>query len=209
MIENIIKSCLDKRKTRVLLSLGSHKGYPEVPFFLKNFPNAKIYCFEPDPRNLKYLSNFKSDRCEIYPVAIADHDGMIDFFQSYQNGVEDFSDSSSIHFPTGHIIKHPHVLFKKDSITVKCTTLDSWSSSNGIESIDLIWADLQGAEGDLIRGGMNILRATSYLYTEYSLDSELYESQMLLPEIMNALPFFTQIYKEEGNVLLQNIYHNS
>ena len=35
-------------------------------------------------------------------------------------------------------------------------------------AIDLIWADVQGAEADLIEGGTEALRRTRYFYTEYN-----------------------------------------
>ena len=38
---------------------------------------------------------------------------------------------------------------------------------NNIECIDFIWADIQGAERDMIRGAGSTLGMTKYLYTEY------------------------------------------
>jgi hypothetical protein len=51
---------------------------------------------------------------------------------------------------------------------------------NDISFIDFIWADVQGAEEDLILGGLDTLRKrTKYLFTEYN-NSEMYEGQINL-----------------------------
>ena len=63
---------------------------------------------------------------------------------------------------------------------------DASMFSESFLSIDFLWADIQGAEGEMIRGGQKALSATPFLYTEYSND-ELYEDQVSLCEILGLL----------------------
>ena len=72
-----------------------------------------------------------------------------------------------------------------------------------IDTVDFIWADVQGAEGDMIRGGLRVLSRTRYLYTEWS-DDELYEGQATLTEILRLLPDFRVVELWSDDVLLEN-----
>ena len=73
-----------------------------------------------------------------------------------------------------------------------------------IESIDFIWADVQGAEENLILGGRETINKSHYFYTEYS-DRELYEGQVGLDWILNALPNFEVVERFSDDVLLRNM----
>ncbi|MCY4315169.1 MAG: FkbM family methyltransferase, partial [Roseovarius sp.] len=57
----------------------------------------------------------------------------------------------------------------------------------GISKIDFLWADVQGAEGDLIEGARETLRKNEYFYTEYS-NKELYDGEWSLRKIGKSLP---------------------
>ncbi|MGM4884385.1 MULTISPECIES: FkbM family methyltransferase [unclassified Rhizobium] len=73
-------------------------------------------------------------------------------------------------------------------ISVETRRLDDWCGEAGLENIDVIWMDVQGAEADVIAGGNQILSRTRYIYTEYS-DQELYEGQLpCAPFLSSYLP---------------------
>jgi len=81
--------------------------------------------------------------------------------------------------------------------------LDSVVRDLGIERVDLIWADVQGAEADLISGARQTLKKTRFLYTEYS-DEELYAGQINLSQLRALLPEFKLIKKFPNDVLFEN-----
>jgi hypothetical protein len=72
-----------------------------------------------------------------------------------------------------------------------------------MRQIDLIWADTQGAEGDLIAGGAEALAATRFFYTEYSND-EWYDGQPDLKKIADMLPNFDIVHRFSMDALLRN-----
>jgi hypothetical protein len=88
-------------------------------------------------------------------------------------------------------------------IEVPIVTLDSWADANGVDEVDFIWADVQGAESDLVEGASRILSTARYFYTEYS-NSEWYEGQITLPELAEKLPEFELIRRYESDVLFRN-----
>lgn len=176
---------------------------------MRIFDNIKIYCFEPDPRAFKQLNeNVKDSRAKFYQLAISDKTGEIDFhlssgWPSDWPGTGEWNMSSSLKKPKNHIAKHPWCKFEK-IIKVKTISLDEWVSDNKIETIDFIWADTQGAEGELIRGGLNTLNnKVRYFYTEYS-NEELYEEELNKNEILKLLPNFKLLRDFGGDLLLEN-----
>jgi FkbM family methyltransferase len=151
-----------------------------------------------------------SDRVTLVPVAIGAQDGTTTFYASNGAPSEDWSArlpegwdlSGSIRRPKNHLTLNPWCTF--DAVSeVPVRSLDSWAREHGVDHVDLIWADVQGAEGDLIRGASATLARTRFLYTEYSND-EMYEGQIDLRSLLTALPQFAVVRRFAGDVLLQN-----
>ena len=65
-------------------------------------------------------------------------------------------------------------------------TLDSFIVSHDLLAPDFLWIDVQGAEYKVLKGGIETLKKTKAIYTEYSL-KELYEEQKDLWFIANYL----------------------
>jgi hypothetical protein len=87
-------------------------------------------------------------------------------------------------------------------IEVPITRLDDWAARQGIGRIDLIWADVQGAESDLIEGASRTLADTRYFYTEYS-NSEWYEGQADLRRLTQMLPDFELVRRYPMDALFR------
>ena len=119
-----------------------------------------IHAFEPDPRAIaKFRANIANPRVRLFETAIGSADGEAVFHVS--SGLpantppeirvqypEGWDRSGSLHAPKEHKTKFPWCKFDK-SIAVAARSLDSWAGQHGIGTVDFIWADMQGAEGDL------------------------------------------------------------
>ena len=193
-----------------ILEIGCNDG-GHTRDFLTHFGNPTIYAFEPDPRaRARFAAAVHDPRVTLFDLAISATDGEVDFHMSggapsaevaaqLPNG---WDLSGSIRKPTGHLAALPWCTFDQ-RITVKTLTLDTWCRTEGVDAIDFIWADVQGAEDDLIRGGQAALAKTRFFYTEYS-DRELYEGQLTLRALLALLPGFEVIHRFSGDVLLGN-----
>jgi hypothetical protein len=118
------------------------------------------------------------------------------------NYPEGWDQSGSLRTPKGHIEKYPWCKFKR-TISVEVRTLDTWASKHAPGKIDFIWADMQGAEGDLATDGAQTLSRTRFLYCEYS-NEELYEGEPSLARLLELMPTFDVVYRLPGDVLLRN-----
>jgi len=186
---------------RVVFEIGAHIGTDTVT--LAALPGATVHAFEPDPRNnLPTLPNVVFNR-----AAIGARDGEAEFTPSAKRGEWDWTCSGSLRRPKEHLRSWPTVTFG-DPIRVQVVTLDTYCREHGIDVIDFVWADVQGAEADMIRGGLETLKRTRYLYTEFSW-KELYEGQVNLDGILALLPGWrvVQVFpspEDYGDVLLEN-----
>ncbi|WP_439373314.1 FkbM family methyltransferase [Bradyrhizobium sp. DASA03120] len=193
----------------VILDIGCNDG-TDTKRFLELCPEARFYCFEPDPRA---VARFKKkippdlDNVSLFEIAISDRNGQIEFHPSNADAeVKEWDLSGSIRRPKNHLTEYEWVRFDQP-ISVETRRLDDWSSETNVNKLDLIWMDVQGAESDVIAGGRRTLSNTRFIYTEYS-DRELYEGQLSLQAILELLPSFevVRLYPRavEGDVLLRN-----
>lgn len=193
------------RPDAVVLELGANRG-SETAMFLRIFPHGRVYSFEPDPRAIGYWKghNFPP-RAVLTEAAVGNQDGTVRFHQS--GGREDkhpqgWDQSGSIKAPKTHLQHWPTVTFERE-IEVPIVKLDTWLEGRGIDRIDFLWADVQGAEGDVVAGGRRALAMTRYFYTEYT-DKEWYEGQLTLAAIAALLPDFDLVARYPMDALFRN-----
>lgn len=200
----------------VILDIGCNDG-THTKMFKTIFPLGKVYSFDPEPRaQERFFKNVPHGA--LYPVALGAVDGTADFYPS--EGLPsplppaEFKEvssrlpkgwdySGSLRKPTGHLKAHPWCKFG-EPVPVRVMRLDTWMHEFPIaHAIDFIWADVQGAEIDLIQGGLQTLAKTRYFYTEYS-NRELYAGQIPLVKILEMLPNFEVVTVYPEDVLLRN-----
>lgn len=195
----------------VILDIGCNDGSDTLQF-LKLFKNPKVYAFEPDPRaRERFIHNVQDNRVKLFALAVSGADGEADFHMSDGSPSAEWGEkmpagwdmSGSIRIPKKHLDVYPWCTFDK-SVKVQTKMLDTWCDEEGVQAIDFIWADVQGAEVDLIQGGKKALFKTRYFYTEFG-DQELYEGQISLREILKLLPDYKVLYRfSTSDVLLKN-----
>lgn len=186
---------LVRRSSPTILDVGCNDG-EHTRMFLSLFDKAHVFCFEPDPRAVqRFGTQVVNARAKLFVTAVGAVDGHANFYQSggwpssehatqYPKG---WDLSGSIRKPAAHKTVHPWCTFD-GQIEVPVVRLDTWAETympKGV--IDFIWADVQGAEGDLVLGGQEVLKRTKYFYTEYD-DHELYEGQSTLEKLRWLLP---------------------
>jgi 2-O-methyltransferase len=190
-----------------IVEVGANCGQTTVEL-LRAMPGATIYAFEPDPRAIaKFRAAIPNGNVHLYECAIGAVSGTINFHQS--SGAEHLADyregwdqSGSIRRPNTHLQVWPWVKFEK-TITVPITTLDAWSQQHDVGTTDFIWADVQGAESDLVEGATQLLKSSRYLYTEYSND-EWYDGQITLGALQKKLPDFDLVRRYSMDALFKN-----
>lgn len=193
----------------VILECGANTGTDTLAF-LQRWPTSRVVCFEPEPRAIEvWRATVDSPRAALVEVALAEADGTATFHRSSgrppvetPESDEPWNQSGSLRRPTGHLETWPWVEFT-ETITVETRSLDSWAAENDLGPIDLVWADVQGAEGDVVLGGLRTLARARYLYIETS-ETEYYEGQVTTAELLSMLPDWRVLAHFTFDVLLEN-----
>jgi len=193
-----------------ILEIGCNDGTDTVEL-MRIMPDANMYCFEPDQRAAaRFKERFPPGTMNVrlFEIAIGAMTGRVSFFPSTgDNHTGDFDQAGSIRPPKNASLEAAWLRFK-DPVEVTAYRLDDWCAQNGVQEIDFLWMDVQGAEADVIAGAQKTLPNVRYLYTEYS-NNELYEGQISLSELLARLPGFEVIARYPGDVLLINTEANT
>lgn len=156
--ESLIQFTADTKaicNPRVILDVGAHDNF-SARFLKEQFPAARVLAFEPDPVN--FLTCQQNARnIELYNLALGDSEGFATFYHTPGNlGACSLLKPDFV--PWAH---DQRVLEEK----VKVTTLDKFCDENGVIP-DVAWVDVQGAEYDLIRGGLKAFSKMRAIYME-------------------------------------------
>lgn len=183
-------------KPKTVVNIGAFDCVDAVKF-------AELGCdvqaFEPMDVEMHTHPNVKLHR-----VAVSNADKFTQFFCS-DNGC-----SGSLREPKNHLKIWPRVAFPKKQ-SVECVKLDTWYQTFK-KPIDLIFADVNGAEAEMIEGATETLKNTKYLFLEVS-DKELYKGQKSMEEIIAMLPGWKLVavyndYERFADILLKNESYN-
>ncbi len=187
-----------------VVEVGACDGVDTLRMYERLLATGKKFsltAIEPLFRNYEIMSRrmcTAGNKVHLLNAAVGQVNGVVDFWDSV---TPEYYGSSSIREPKDSLTLWPTMKFEKK--TVECLTLDSLFCPYP-DRIDFIWADVQGAEIDLILGGKEALKKTRYFYTEFS-DKELYAGEIKLPEILELLPDFEIVEQYDHDVLLKNV----
>lgn len=147
---------VDKKSVKTIVVVGAWRGN-EVASFLAH-PNAIIYCFEPNETNFKHLKDRwgSNKRVICFQAACASFDGESSLNEASLTGNDSL-------LPIRKDSKTGLTLVKVHSI--KTVKLDSVPELKG-RHIDLLWADTQGYELEVLKGATELLKRTSCLFLE-------------------------------------------
>ena len=183
----------------IVVECGANTG-TSTKFMLKHLnSDAKVFAFEPDPRCIEiFKKNISDDRCVLYEKAVGDFDGTINLKLS--NGCPDSRGKGYNHIDASTIkgvekhqhIKHPWIDYTQ-SVDVPIITLDSWFKSIEGDHVDFMWIDVEGANEELIKGGMSVLSKTDWIYMECFENDPHYDGELSISEILELLPNYTLV----------------
>lgn len=212
-IYGFLHGLLPGLKNPVVIELGAHVG-DDTEWICNHLRQPFTYvAVEPDPRNFVVLKNRMINAARgdvrLYETAVGAEDGVQTFYLSGGRREEHdenyvHTDSSSIKRPDGILQRYPWMQFTESHVAVY--QLDTITKIERLRRVDLIWADVQGAELDLVRGAQETLARTRFFYTECYARTYLYRGQPTLEQIERELPGddWHVIFRTQTDVLFEN-----
>lgn len=191
MIENCLNLIPEQHRSRVkvIFDVGSRDCEQSIEF-AKAFPTARIFAFECNPntielcrQNIKEYPNItlidkavcdKDAECKFYPI---DKDKTITSWADSNPGASSMFVANGT-YPLEHYVQY--------EITVPGTRLDTVCKQYGIESIDLIFIDLQGSELLAFQSLGSLMSSVQYIWTEVS-HRPIYTGQCMFHDVDSFL----------------------
>jgi FkbM family methyltransferase len=183
----------------LVIEVGVCDGSDSLRFLASQ---AEWMGFEPHPVSAELCRT--SRNLPVIEAAVSDQDGEADFFLSSGNTPgfvnREHRDSSSLQAPTAHRAWYPWCQFESTA-RVRTVRLDSIVPPDRV--IDLIWADVQGAQRKVIAGAAETLKRTRYLFIECH-PQPLYEGETTFEELCDFLPGWSVVEYWGTDVLYRN-----
>lgn len=142
---------LPPQSVKTVVDCGAHIGLTAL-YFAHRYPNALVIAVEPNPGNFRLLISNTASEPRIRPVqaCIADRSGVGRIGTSGPGW--------------GHRIG-------ADGVEVPALTLQDIRGRFGVDAIDLLKVDIEGAEKDLFAGGVGSVRViAAELHGDYSVE---------------------------------------
>jgi len=134
--------------------------------------SGRIYAFEPQPRAAEIIRALRIHGCEVQQAALSDRSGTIAFYTS------DPTDTMGSLYERDDTIAHDH---RKgyESIEVETLRLDDFVKKHGVNRIDFMKMDLEGAELQALHGATEcmqsgLLRALSFEFGVSNVNSRTF-----------------------------------
>lgn len=184
-------------KNMNVVDIGANVGYYTVNLANIVGEKGKVFAFEPDPKNFSilekniHLNNFKN--VILINKAVSESSSFTTLFQNSSN-------------TGGHsIIKNED---SEKQIVVETITLDEYFK-NFYDPIDLVKIDVEGAEYQIIAGGLNFFKKLKpkYLITEFELNSvNSSHVDFFYPTLLSNLGYVLlgKTYNSKGNSRLDS-----
>lgn len=182
---------LGKEDDFILFDVGA-ADFKDSISLRNNFPNSKIYCFEPDETNLTTSDKIsESYNLNIHPFGISDQDGTFQFYSSERLNDTIWKFSGSFIKPkvkegTSEGYYHNGLIFNMEGKEIRTYRIDTFCNENGIDKIDFMHLDVQGAETKVIMGlgeiRPSIIFAETCEYDTYETNTNLQEFDKLMED---------------------------
>lgn len=174
----------------VIFDIGSCHALESVEF-AKRFNNARVFTFEANPVSYEVCLENVKDYSSITVIneAVNDYDGLCKFYPidkdktitTWEDGNQG---ASSLYVANGN---YDHIeKYVQYEIEIPCTRLDTFCKKNGVDKIDIIWMDLQGAELKALQSLGFLLETVQIIHTELEVNP-IYEGQCVFNDVYEFL----------------------
>jgi FkbM family methyltransferase len=125
----------------VIFDVGANVGFYTLLLASQVGPAGRVHAFEPDPLSFAILRRRAAGRpnIEIHQAALGDHTGRVRLFTNRSNRAD-----NRVHDSLGGETA--------EAVEVPLTTLDDYCAAQGLDRLDAVKMDIQGAEVAALTG---------------------------------------------------------
>ena len=197
-----LKQFFKEKEFKIVFDVGANEGQ-SIRLFQSRMKINKMISFEPVPSTYRVLTkhNQVSENLTLENIGLGEFPGEHDVF------INKYSGLNSLKIDQGD-----NLIGKKEKVII--STLDDYTTKNGISEIDFLKIDTEGFEMEVLKGGIEMIRQRKikYIYCEVGFDKQnkrhtSWESihQFLLPFGYRFVALYDMSYKvfkdHSGNAL--------
>lgn len=180
------KAGFDFNRQLVIFDVGARDCKESIEC-LEVFPNATVFAFECNPQTLPLCRDAATkfpERLTLVEKAVNERSGTctfhpIDPTKTRTTWPDGNPGASSLFMNNGTYWVEQYV---QNTINVSCTTLSDICREYSIQTVNLLWMDLQGAELIALKSMGEFLKGVEFMCIEVSY-KPIYTGQVLYPEI--------------------------
>ncbi len=184
-------------KNPVIVEVGSFNGKDTLRL-ARNFTNASVYGFEPVPElfSVAVRRCLKAKNVKMLQLAASNFNGWTSL--NVSEGTSRASSSILDPNPVGKFFRGL-TFDNQKRVLVATIKLSDWFDETGLEKIDLLWIDVQGAEGLVLQGLEEKLNLVKMIYSEINFE-ETYTGAILFEGV--------KIFLEERGFTLKQVWRD-
>jgi FkbM family methyltransferase len=144
---------IPRDESLIFIDVGANEGQT-ILRMLTEFPNSKVYAFEPAPGTFRTLElNTSAERrAEVFQLACGASEGTVDFHVTSNHWC------SSVLRPSDLGRRFYGEWYNtREVVKVRQTTLDAWAARHGVDRVDVLKVDAQGYDLEVLRGATKVL----------------------------------------------------
>lgn len=140
---------------RVIFDIGANCG-AATRYLAHHHPTASIHAFEPAQGPRRHLERNVAhlDGVHVHPVALGPADAEVPLYLGLHDDI-----TASTTYREGVNVEASELVQVRDT--------SAWLAEHGIDRIDIVKLDVEGAEVEILRGLVPLLPTTKVLYVEY------------------------------------------
>jgi FkbM family methyltransferase len=203
------------RPGMTVLDIGAHVGYYARLSEKLVGPQGRVIAFEPHPRTFAVLSHNVANKPAVTPLqlAVAEGEGsaeLFDYLMMSASGSlhydESLRDLQKAHVTKSDIAPRIRSDFPVQKFSVRTVALDEYLPALGVEKVDLVKMDIEGAEIGALRGMRRIITNSPSItlimeYNPAALKAFGHEPVSAMNEVM-AMGFSQMAVIEENGSLI-------
>jgi FkbM family methyltransferase len=183
--EHFLRSLLPSfGKPPVILDVGAYHG--EYAKIVRRYsPTAVIYCFEPHPRSFHALQQVAHDYAfKALPLACGERNGPAHLFDL---AAEDGSKVASLYQETlqvsGRVPLTAH--------NTRVVTIDQFAKGRGIDEVQLLKIDAEGAELDVLKGAKTLIEEGRVKAIQFEIGGTNVVREVWMRDFYRVLPGYS------------------
>jgi len=197
-----------------VLDIGAHVGYYSRRSARLVGDSGRVFAFEPHPRTFETLARNLRPYANVTPVqaAVAEREGtaeLYDYLMMSASGSlnydESMRDLQKAQLAAGDVAPRIATDFPMQTYTVRTLALDEYLANEGVERVDVVKMDIEGAEIGALRGMRQTIANSPGIalimeYNPAALKSFDHDPQQALAEVL-AMGFDSlQVIETDGSL---------